>query len=586
MAKKLDVEARVSVKDAASKNIKKIDKGFAGLTKRIRSGAAAQIAALAGVYLGFRQLARGLTASVKAALEQESAMKRLETATNKLGSQAGTTAEGVAKFAAELQNTTTVSDETAISIGAFLLQMGVAPKQINEAIKASADLASSLGIDLQSAARNVGKTVGGFAGELGEVIPELKTLSTEALQAGEGIALLAEKFKGAAEKEAETFAGKLKQLSNALGDMGEGIGEALTESKEFTEDMDSLKTKITNITPSVADWAELMLKLAVGFAKVVAAWGEWQAKLHVGAAKMLGFLKIQDDTAVSVDALADSAARQGLTIEQVKKKMDAAAGANRLLGKRTREAAAAMDDGAEKTLALAEAQAKLDEEAKKAKTAMEKLATALGTVASAEIAAEIKEIEDALETARTTTGGFGLEFQKLEETATEKIKELNAQMEGLQNGLGDVGTTTAETTEKIDDMGIALESAGGAADTTGGAMKELGGALKDTNADTATLVAGLNNVNATLRTIQGQAVLTAHGFDTLSASAGRAAAVAAALEAGGTLTQSGTRLQLPGGYGSRLVNVSGRTSLQSYSLSPFGTGGTYQVDEHGNMRPA
>ena len=71
----------------------------------------------------------------------------------------------------------------------------------------------ALAIDLQSAARNVGRTVGGFAGELGEVIPELKDLTTEALQAGEGIDLLAEKFSGRAAADAKTFSGRIAQLS-------------------------------------------------------------------------------------------------------------------------------------------------------------------------------------------------------------------------------------------------------------------------------------------------------------------------------------------------------------------------------------
>lgn len=84
-----------------------------------------------------------------------------------------------------------------------------------------------------------------------------------------------------------------------------------------------------------------------------------------------------------------------------------------------------------------------------------------------------------------------------------------------------------------------------------------------------------------------QAITTARQFDQLAESAGRAAAVAAALAGGGTLTQGGTRLQLPG-HGSRLVNTSGRTytGTEAYSLSQFGTGGRVAVDSDGSIRPA
>ena len=42
----------------------------------------------------------------------------------------------------------------------------------------------------------VAKTLGGFSGELGESIPQLKELGAAALQAGEGITFIAERFKG------------------------------------------------------------------------------------------------------------------------------------------------------------------------------------------------------------------------------------------------------------------------------------------------------------------------------------------------------------------------------------------------------
>jgi hypothetical protein len=82
-----------------------------------------------------------------------------------------------------------------------------------------------------------------------------------------------------------------------------------------------------------------------------------------------------------------------------------------------------------------------------------------------------------------------------------------------------------------------------------------------------------------------QAITTAKQFDEMRKAAGNAAAVAAALAGGGTLSQGGSRIRLPGG-GSRLTNISGTSNQSDYALSQFGTGGRATLDDDGNLRPA
>ena len=49
----------------------------------------------------------------------------------------------------------------------YLAKLGVPADKLPFATQATLDLAAALNISLESAARNVSKTVGGFAGELG-----------------------------------------------------------------------------------------------------------------------------------------------------------------------------------------------------------------------------------------------------------------------------------------------------------------------------------------------------------------------------------------------------------------------------------
>ena len=52
-------------------------------------------------------------------------------------------------------------------------------------------------------------------------------MTAEQLKAGEGIVFIREQFKGTAEEETQTLIGSLDQMSNAIGDAGEALGETL-----------------------------------------------------------------------------------------------------------------------------------------------------------------------------------------------------------------------------------------------------------------------------------------------------------------------------------------------------------------------
>ncbi|MEE8598669.1 MAG: hypothetical protein V3S69_04035, partial [Dehalococcoidales bacterium] len=157
------------------------------------------------------------------------------------------------EFASELQRTSKFGDEAVLGQLQFAQAMGATKDQSKEVVGAAADMAAALGIDLNAATRNIAKTLGGFAGELGEVIPELKGLTKEQLQAGEGIDLLAKKFKGSAAGEIKSYSGALAQLSNTFGDFQETTGGAVVENQIFTELFKELSTIISELGQTFSD---------------------------------------------------------------------------------------------------------------------------------------------------------------------------------------------------------------------------------------------------------------------------------------------------------------------------------------------
>lgn len=171
--------------------------------------------------------------SIRAAAVQQQAINDLNTQLSITGQFTQAVSQDLQDFASQLQSTSRFGDEAILSQLAFAQALGATAEQSKDIVAAGADLAESLNIDLNSAVRNVGRTLGGFAGELGEVIPELKALTTEQLQAGAAIDLIAQKFAGAAQGRIRTFAGATAQLSNTFGDFQEAIGRVVTNSPAF-----------------------------------------------------------------------------------------------------------------------------------------------------------------------------------------------------------------------------------------------------------------------------------------------------------------------------------------------------------------
>lgn len=161
--------------------------------------------------------------SVKAANDQQQAEAKLLTA---LKGREDVQKRLIAQ-AREMQNRTLFSDEDIISQQAFLAALGLSEQQINDTMEAAIQLSAALGMELDAAVKNLAKTYGGLAGELGESIPALKELTAEQMKAGEAIKYVNENYKGFAETAAETGVGKLGLLKNKFMDLAAKLGAVI-----------------------------------------------------------------------------------------------------------------------------------------------------------------------------------------------------------------------------------------------------------------------------------------------------------------------------------------------------------------------
>lgn len=207
--------------------------------------------ALASVAAGFIAFK-----SIDAAQVQQDAINNLNNALQTAGDFSLAASESLQSFASELQNVTRFGDEVILNQIALAKSFGATNEQAKQIVTAAADLSAAFGIDLGSATRNVAKTLGGLAGELGETIPELKALGEEGLKAGRGIDLISQRFSGSAVRDVQTYSGALDQLKNAFGDTLESIGRTITQSPQLVNVFKVITDSLVSVTKQIDEFTK------------------------------------------------------------------------------------------------------------------------------------------------------------------------------------------------------------------------------------------------------------------------------------------------------------------------------------------
>ena len=545
-----DLKAKIRLEgDAkgANKAIKSTETRFQKLGKTIKTSALAQVAAIGGVVLALRSMVRGIGASIEAANKQEDAINALDGALADLGPTADGISKALQEQAAALQLVTRFGDEETIQAQALLASFVKEEDAIKAATVATMDLAEAKGFSLVSAADLVSKTLGSSTNALTRYGIEV----TGAVGSTERLTTLTENiakvFGGRATKAAETFSGKMTQLSNAFGDMQEAIGQSITENDKMGDSIDDLKDTIVDVTPEVAALAEHIVGISVESLNALARLAQLTTAL----------VTLGDTTGAFVDkaefaeaALRAQAARAEILAE-ITSLLASVTGQSaeefEKQGNAMLKALGFMESYSDATGDAAAELKALEEAAKESATAMEKLGDSLDQVTSAELSAEILEIETNLEAVRVTTGGIGPEFERLERIAAAKIASLRGQVETLEDGLGDTG-------KALDGVGDSASDAGDQFDSLGTSVQGTTDALKRQE----------TQARGTTRALEG---LTA-AQESL------------------TLAQQRTALAATQAARKRITGVSSQFSgIEDYALSLFGTGGRVTTDPSGNLVP-
>lgn len=225
----------------------------------------------------FSTIKAGFTESINAAREQENAINRLSNSLATAGTFSKQALNEFVALADEIERTTTIQDDQALSLAALARNYTRTNEQAKELTKASIDLSAQLGIGLESAAQAIGSTFSGVVPRsLAKTVQGLKELSVDQLKAGAGLELIAQRFKGAAENEVRTFSGALAQLKNSFNGLQEDFGNLVIKSpavlavfKVIKDTINSLKATLTSFNAGDKDIFKPIILSAVNLGQAL-----------------------------------------------------------------------------------------------------------------------------------------------------------------------------------------------------------------------------------------------------------------------------------------------------------------------------
>lgn len=444
MARRTEVKVRIS---GDSKSAEAAARRSEGALKRLggtikRNLAASMLGATAIAY----GLVRVFKSLINAANTQEDAIRGLDAALRPLGDAAAGVSKRLQEQAAALQQVTKYGDETIIKGQALLATFTQNEAEIARATKAALDLSAAVGVDLNAAFLLMGKAAKG----------ETSTLSRYGIVLDKGLPLnekfaavlelLEEQMGGRAQEAAKTFSGRMAQLGNALGDVAERMGEGITKNDE----MGSAISRTTDfVQKNEAALARLWTTIGEGAVALISGITDKFTQLGnaigIVTSKAIELSGAYDVAEVKQSALEATAARFGITVEEVRERMAAAGGTITEVNTKLDEAGEGLDDLANKAGNAGNETVKLTDHFKTATDAALGLGSALGEVTSIELAVEIEKIREALAESTAEMDKNGAEYIRLEAIAAEKIESLQTRITNLRNGLGDLKTATKES---------------------------------------------------------------------------------------------------------------------------------------------
>lgn len=220
---------------------------------------------------------------------QESAVIKLTAAIEANGGAVQSQLKDYQDFASQLQNVTVVGDEYTLGLIQQAESMGVSGDAAKEAAKNAVALAAAKGGEATAYIKATTALAQGSTEMLMDHLPALKNMTDESEKVAYAQEAVAKAF-GVAQAEANSSAGKMKQLGNAWGDFKEELGSVVAQG--IKPILTALKY-LTDTLGAMPKWVKVVIVGVIALSSALAAYSVI-APIVVGAfglmkAAVLGF---------------------------------------------------------------------------------------------------------------------------------------------------------------------------------------------------------------------------------------------------------------------------------------------------------
>ena len=249
--------------EAAKRGSSKMAKAFAGVraaTSRVGGAfrglfrAATSLKGLLITGIGAFLIQKAFRSVVEAANRQEDAIRKLNDSLRTAGQFTEEISQKAQDYASALQQQTRFGDEAILETQALLVTYGVTADKLAEATSATLDFAAATGKGLLFAVETVGRSAQGVIGPLKDygVVVETKGIpQTEIFT--EVLTKMNEQFGGRAQKDVESFSGRIEQAQNAFGDILEELGFSITKSEALSNALGGLASGLAAVAGGAKD---------------------------------------------------------------------------------------------------------------------------------------------------------------------------------------------------------------------------------------------------------------------------------------------------------------------------------------------
>lgn len=210
---------------------------------------------------------------VNAYADEERATNRLIAALRTQGTASDETIKNYDEMSKQFQNTTRFADDAIVKAQTTFTTIGkVGPEQMQPAIKAAADLAAGMGIDIESAAMIMSRALASGGEKLGALGRILGDTVEKGASAEDIFDAINKKFGGQAAADMSTWGGMMDVINHKIDDSKEKVGGYIaTALRPLLENYLQLSPATQDVIAATAGMGGEIGGLAMKFAGVVSS---------------------------------------------------------------------------------------------------------------------------------------------------------------------------------------------------------------------------------------------------------------------------------------------------------------------------